>query len=185
MYAHSSSVTPPTPLPAKPAWWRRQKASFPLGLVLVGLALTLTHNCIASAPTALSGPQFADPNPELKLDLQWPRILVQSSLKVGNKGEEAIGVAVAAECGKPSWVFNHAEIDIVKNRFGDAQFVGYPKPGCSNTCSPIVVRWYHEPTGHLAFGIKVYRRKATIPCEHSETSHVPMSPIFMTTRHRF
>ncbi len=103
--------------------------------------------------------------PVVALDPKQPYLHVKSDLLVGNKGEETFDVSLPgpdSNCGE-QWVFDHAELDIERNRFGDVQIVALPEPGC-RACSPGVVRWYHEPTGHLEFSVLVYRRKVERRC---------------------
>ncbi|MEZ5657287.1 MAG: hypothetical protein R3E83_01785 [Burkholderiaceae bacterium] len=77
----------------------------------------------------------------------------QSSRKVGNKGELSVDVAQAApRCGSRSPLFVAAEVHMRKRRFGDAEIVNAPKPLCDR-CKPVVVRWYHEPTGQIDFEV--------------------------------
>jgi hypothetical protein len=81
-----------------------------------------------------------------------------SNLKVGAKGTERVNVSSSApSCGTEALLFDHAKILFSKRRFGDAQFTSLPKPGCTR-CSPVIVKWYHEPTGHLDFQVLIYRR---------------------------
>jgi len=101
----------------------------------------------------------------LKLDARDPYLKIESALSVGNKGEETFDVSLRngeTHCG-PVWAFDHAKLEIIHNRYGDVQFVELPRPGCIS-CIPGRVRWYHEPTGNLAFTVHVYRRLAHKPC---------------------
>ena len=88
----------------------------------------------------------------------------ESRLVVGNKGEEVVEITAAEPCDNNCWVFDHAEIEIYAQRFGTAQFVSLPPMGCTN-CSPIRVRWYHEPTGYLSFAIRLFQRQLPEGCE--------------------
>lgn len=87
-----------------------------------------------------------------------------SDLKVGARGEEQLDVSSAPPaCGGEAMLFDHARVVFAKRRFGDAQIVALPKPGCTR-CEPLSVRWYHEPTGHIDFQIHVYRRRVEGIC---------------------
>jgi len=101
---------------------------------------------------------------EVRQDERQPYWEVDSALPVGNKGEELLDVSVPERCGVRLWAFDHAELHIDRNRYGGAQFVNLPRPGCLQ-CDPLVVRWYHEPTGHLSFEVRVYRRAVLLPCD--------------------
>ena len=101
-------------------------------------------------------------------DPETPYFALESSVSVGNKGEEALDVSVASRCGNPALLFDHAELVVTRNRFGDVQFVGLPQPGCVE-CAPIILRWFHEPTGYLSFEVNVYRRLEVVPCPSHET----------------
>jgi hypothetical protein len=82
----------------------------------------------------------------------------QSDLAVGDKGERSFDVSSPAlTCNQASEVFDHAQLIFGKRRFGEAQLVASPPAGCVR-CSPLKVRWYHEPTGRLHFQVHVYRR---------------------------
>lgn len=101
---------------------------------------------------------------EIRLDARAPNLNITSNLLVGNKGEESLDVSVLTECGVKAWVFNHAEIVVHRNRYGQAQFTGLPQKGCRK-CAPISVRWFHEPTGYLEFDVNVYRRQVRVDCD--------------------
>ncbi len=110
-------------------------------------------------------------------DAQQPYLSLSSDLQVGNKGEEVFEVSLprnAADCGL-LWLFDHAELEIKRNRFGNAQLVALPQPGCRH-CSPGVVRWYHEPTGHIEFAVHVYRRRVDVPCTEAGTDAEGAAP---------
>ncbi len=100
---------------------------------------------------------------QVRLDERAPYFRVESSVLVGNKGEEHIDVSMPAECGNEQWVFDHAEIAVRRNRYGGAQITQLPARGCQR-CEPIVVRWFHEPTGFIAFDVNVYRRRERTEC---------------------
>jgi len=97
-------------------------------------------------------------------DQRQPYLAVESALAVGTKGDEVLDVSVPEVCGETLWAFDHAELHIARNRYGGAQFVTLPRPGCL-ACDPLVVRWYHEPTGHLSFEVRVFRRPVQLPCD--------------------
>ncbi|MEM9624451.1 MAG: hypothetical protein AAF993_22615 [Pseudomonadota bacterium] len=111
-------------------------------------------------------PIWATGDDELLLpDPRHPYLHVKSTVQVGNKGEEVFDVSLAASsphCGR-LWVFDHAEIKVHQQRFADVQVIALPEAGCRK-CKPGVVRWYHEPTGHLDFSVFVYRRQVDIAC---------------------
>jgi hypothetical protein len=82
----------------------------------------------------------------------------RSEAKVGDTGEKQLDVAAALpSCGARAPVFERAEIKHLRRRFGEAQIVAAPPPGCTS-CQPLTVRWYHEPTGYLEFRVDAYRR---------------------------
>lgn len=105
-------------------------------------------------------------------DARTPYLVVESTRSVGNKGEEHLDVSVQAPCGESALLFDHAELVVRRNRFGDAQFVGLPQPGCVH-CAPVSVRWFHEPTGYLSFEIHVYRRMEVVLCPANGSHHAP------------
>ncbi|MEZ5739809.1 MAG: hypothetical protein R3E68_10360 [Burkholderiaceae bacterium] len=73
----------------------------------------------------------------------------KSQRKVGDKGELSVPIpAVTLQCAKSTRVFGGASIRYRKRRFAEAQIVSAPQPSCT-TCKPVVIRWYHEPTGEL------------------------------------
>ncbi len=121
---------------------------------MVGLAVLLS--AAGAWPVEVEAPP---PRP----DARDPFFQIASDASVGAKGEEALEVSTTRACGHTNWVFDHAELNIERNRFGDAQFVQLPSPGCF-VCDPVVVRWYHEPTGHLAFHVRVWRRPVQPDC---------------------
>ncbi len=87
------------------------------------------------------------------------------SLSVGDKGEESFDLSIAPPaCGERALVFEKASIVYKKRRFGEAKIVQQPLPGCLQ-CSPLVVRWYHEPTGFVDFQVHIYRRERLGVCE--------------------
>jgi hypothetical protein len=87
------------------------------------------------------------------LDTRDPYFERKSALKVGAKGEDTIDVSAAGACA-----FHHAELVWLDRRFADAQFVQIPEQACTR-CDPLIVRWYHEPTGKLHFQVRVYRTR--------------------------
>lgn len=81
-----------------------------------------------------------------------------SEAKVGDAGEKQLDVAVPIpSCGVRAPVFERAEIKHLRRRFGEAQIVAAPPAGCTG-CTPLTIRWYHEPTGYLEFRVDAYRR---------------------------
>lgn len=115
----------------------------------------------SAAAWTSADPVSADGN--VAPDTRVPYFALESSIPVGNKGEEALDVSVEAQCGRSAWLFDHAELVVTRNRFGDVQFVGLPQPGCAE-CAPVRLRWFHEPTGYLSFEVNVYRRLEVIQC---------------------
>jgi len=88
----------------------------------------------------------------------------RSDQSVGAKGDHHYAVSHAPPiCGEPALLFDHARILFRARRFGDAQIISTPSPGCTQ-CEPIVVRWYHEPTGRLDYQLQVYHRLVDAPC---------------------
>lgn len=110
--------------------------------------------CLFSAATSAA---------DIKLDARTPYLRVESAVLVGNKGEEEMDVSVATQCGVESWVFDHAELLIHRSLYADAQITEMPPMGCGE-CSPLRVRWFHEPTGYLSFDVRVYRRRHLQDC---------------------
>ena len=80
------------------------------------------------------------------------------SLNIGEKGKDSFAINdIHAQCGKTVQAYDHTELVIQKKRFATAQIAASPRPGCEH-CTPVVVRWYNEPTGHLSYEIKVFGR---------------------------
>lgn len=105
--------------------------------------------------------------PATRMDPRTPYFEHRSSLPVGDKGERRLDVGVQpGHCGT-IWAFDHAELTVLDSRFGDAQLVEIPESGCIQ-CRPLIVRWYHEPTGRIHFKVDVYRRAAEQPCSAKE-----------------
>lgn len=90
------------------------------------------------------------------VDNRDPYFEKRSNLNVGAKGEEHIDVSSADACQ----AFHHAELVWLERRFADAQFVQIPEKACTD-CEPLIVRWYHEPTGRAHFHVRVYRTNCT------------------------
>ena len=89
---------------------------------------------------------------------------LRSYRPVGAKGEHRFALPPKSlRCGESTLLFDHAHIVFRERRFGDAQIVSTPNPGCTD-CEPIVVLWYHEPTGRLDFQLQVYHRRVEGPC---------------------
>lgn len=101
---------------------------------------------------------------EVRLDPKTPYFELSSHLSVGDHGEQELDVSYqGAACGT-QWRFHHATIDVVRNRFGEVQFVGLPAAGCIR-CEPVRIRWMHEPTGYLEFTVNVFRRRYHVACD--------------------
>ncbi len=89
----------------------------------------------------------------------------RSDQKVGAKGEFKYDLSTEpAACGESVKVFDHAKIVFMQRRFGEAQIVSTPTPGCMQ-CAPLIVRWYHEPTGYLDYQIQIYLQQVIATCE--------------------
>lgn len=99
----------------------------------------------------------------VRLDAQTPFYEYRSSLLVGDKGEQRLDVRVPADQCGTVWAFDHAVLTVLDSRFADAQLVEIPEAGCTE-CRPLIVRWYHEPTGRIHFKVDVYRRRAEKLC---------------------
>lgn len=85
-------------------------------------------------------------------------------LAIGDKGEDSFDVSVASlSCGQQALVFDQARIVYGQQRFAQAQVVQSPVAGCVS-CTPLKVRWYHEPTGKLTYQLHVYRRRVSGVC---------------------
>jgi len=86
-------------------------------------------------------------------------------LNVGDRGNDYFDVSTPAPaCGNTALVFDHARIVYKNRRFGKAGVVKKPAVGCLR-CSPLVVGWYHEPTGYLVYQVHVYRRRIAGQCD--------------------
>ena len=84
--------------------------------------------------------------------------MISHSLSVGEKGEDEFKIrSVKTQCGKTVIVYDHSELTNIKSRFAGAKIVASPPSGCER-CSPVVVRWYNEPTGYLSYEMKVFGR---------------------------
>jgi hypothetical protein len=87
------------------------------------------------------------------------------ALSVGDKGEDRFHLPERRpSCTAPGLAFDSAEIVYLRRRFGEAQIVATPAPGCIR-CGPIVVRRYHEPTGELRYRLRVHRRTVPPACD--------------------
>ena len=112
----------------------------------------------------------SDVRMDVRVDSKDPYLRVESKRLVGDKGESIFDVSLPPDqCGQV-WVFDHAELEIVANRFGGAEFVALPESGCI-ACSPGTVRWFHEPTGYLTFEVHIYRKPLHKPCVQGELRH--------------
>lgn len=125
-------------------------------LGLIGLAALATRGF-----GAMSQPEL--PGGALRLDPRTPFFQLVSKDLYGARGQEQLDVSVNPACGKRQWVFDHAELLVGNVRYGGAFIRSAPAGGCAR-CSPLVVDWYHEPTGQLSFRINVFRRQVFVPC---------------------
>ena len=81
-----------------------------------------------------------------------------SDLAVGDKGMDLVDLSAPPPgCGSSALLFDHARIVYTDRRFGEAQIVAAPPAGCVK-CTPLSIRWYHEPTGRLSFQLHIYKR---------------------------
>ncbi len=88
----------------------------------------------------------------------------ESARKVGDKGELSVDVSQRPpRCAAASPVFDSARIRYRKRRFGEAEIVSAPPSGCT-ACAPVVVRWYHEPTGAIDFEVEATWRMVEGSC---------------------
>ncbi|MEW6272487.1 MAG: hypothetical protein AB1689_24685 [Thermodesulfobacteriota bacterium] len=116
---------------------------------------------LAFAGLALTAAGAAgEPSPAATLEFER-----SYTLAVGDKGEDRFELPEhRPSCTSPGLAFEFAEIVYVRRRFGDAQIVATPAPGCVR-CGPIVVRRYHEPTGELRYRLRVHRRTVPPACD--------------------
>jgi len=138
-------------------------------VTFLGLALMIspTQSAGIDRTGALVPPQPVDRpvSPGMVRDLLY--FERTHSLSVGDKGEDRFDVGVTPPaCGVTALVFDHARIVYKQRRFGEAKVISKPPSGCI-LCSPLVVRWYHEPTGYLEYQVHVYRRRITGDCPPS------------------
>lgn len=90
------------------------------------------------------------------------------ALNVGDKGEDKFLIeSNHPQCGNTTQVFDHAEIQILKQRFSNAQIVQSPAAGCVR-CNPVIVRWYNEPTGSITYVFKVIDRTVQGACKNRQ-----------------
>jgi len=132
------------------------------------LVLTVAHGAGVGQPGELvpSRPIEQPVNPGTSRGLLY--FERKHSLSVGDKGEERFNVSIKPPiCGATALVFDHARIVYKRQRFGEAKIVRSPPAGCIN-CPPLVVRWYHEPTGYLDYQVHVYRRLIIGKCPSSK-----------------
>ena len=84
----------------------------------------------------------------------------------GGKGVDQFNLSTHKPvCNKTSDVFHMARIVFDSKRFGDARIESKPVTGCLN-CSPLKVRWYHEPTGSVSYQLHVQRRSINGICNN-------------------
>lgn len=133
--------------------------------------LLLSLNIAWLAPTAMAlnnthlVPQKNYQGPVTKATA--PDLLFYESthnLELGDKGNEAFDLSVARpQCGEEALVFHSAKLIYKRKRFGEARIVRTPPSGCFN-CTPLVVDWYHEPTGYVDFQVHIYRKRVSGQC---------------------
>ncbi len=88
----------------------------------------------------------------------------EHALNVGDKGEDRFDLSVAPPaCGETVLAYDHADIEFLRKRFADARIVRVPSKACLR-CSPLVVRWYNEPTGYLKYRLRIHLRPVEGRC---------------------
>lgn len=139
----------------------RQWCTLPFfGLLCVsGLLFTVATAVLASSggndlvPTRIyHGPVTAKNAPDL--------LFYESThnLNVGDKGQESFNLSVQRPaCGQQALVFHRARLVYKRQRFGAAKITRSPPSGCFD-CPPLIVDWYHEPTGYVDFQVHIYRK---------------------------
>jgi hypothetical protein len=144
------------------------------GISAVDAVRSLVRACLASLIVLGAGPTGAGvhnetavgshPEAEDAASDVGARILEferHYDLAVGDKGEDRFDLPeVSPSCDHPGLAFESVEIVYLRRRFGEAQVVATPEPGCVR-CGPIIVRRYHEPTGELHYRLRVHRRTTT------------------------
>lgn len=125
---------------------------------LLGL-LTLAGRGIGAAPQP---PGVADT--PLRLDTRTPFFQLASKDLFGARGQERLDVSIRPACGSHHWAFAHAELLVGSVRYGGAFIRSAPAAGCIR-CAPLIVDWYHEPTGQLSFSVNVFRQQIFVPCD--------------------
>ena len=103
----------------------------------------------------------------LRLDARiaraWSRQF-SSATAAGDRGEETFAVSTPEPaCDRKRWIFDHARIAHLQRRFGEAQIARRPASPCAR-CSPLTVRWYHEPAGRVQFEVQVFVREVEGVC---------------------
>jgi hypothetical protein len=130
---------------------------------MIFLRLPLCAALLLSASIAIPLEAPSEQAGAVRLDDRTPYFELRSDRSVGDYGEELLDVSYRGpDCGT-QWRFDHAELQVLNNRFGDVQFLALPETGCID-CEPVRLRWMHEPTGHLEFNVNVYRRQYHVPC---------------------
>lgn len=85
----------------------------------------------------------------------------------GGKGTDIIKISSKEPtCNHKKEVFHHAQILILKKRFGNARIERIPTSACLK-CKPLKIRWYHEPTGYISYQIQIQRREIEGVCRKS------------------
>lgn len=83
----------------------------------------------------------------------------------GGKGVDEFNIShVQSGCNQRTPLFHKASIVIVTKRFGDVRIEKQPLSGCKK-CSPIKVRWYHEPTGSIHYQLHIQYRMIEGECQ--------------------
>jgi len=130
-------------------------------LVTLGAGVVATVEGGAAAETVAARLEVEHAPPAPAGTLEFER---HYDLAVGDQGEDRFALPhVPPSCDGPGLAFDSAEIVYLRRRFGEAQVVATPEPGCVR-CGPIVVRRYHEPTGELRYRLRVHRRVVTAGC---------------------
>lgn len=156
-----------------PNKWHAKKLSF----TIKDLGKSLNVDIQVRTSTQLSNKKHIKLIPNLKPDVAINRIVITPkpsngftySAKhqdpFGGKGIDSFNIStIKPGCNQKALSFNHAQLIVDKKRFGDARIESKPKPACLN-CSPIKVRWYHEPTGSITYQLHVQRRQIEGVCQ--------------------
>lgn len=77
----------------------------------------------------------------------------------GGKGLDQFNVgSTKPKCNNTVDIYHQARMVIDKKRFGDARLESKPPTACVK-CTPLKVRWYHEPTGSIHYQLHIQKRQ--------------------------